>query len=207
MHIPDGFLDPRVWGPFDLISGSFVVIGLRRVSATLEEKAVPLMGVLAAFVFAAQMINIPVAGGISGHFLGGALAGSLLGPWPGLIVMSVVLMVQCFLFQDGGAAALGANIFNMGVLGAMGGAFLYRLGRRGIRGRRPIFWSGLWAGWMAMILSACSCAAQLCLSRVVAWSVGLSVIVGTHVLLGFLEGFLTGTVLESLWKIRPDLFH
>src|SRR5438105_2307418 len=126
MHIPDGFLAPRVWVSLDIVSGAFVAVGLRRVSAAFEEKAVPLMGVLAAFVFAGQMINIPVAGGTSGHFLGGALAGALLGPWAGLMVMSGVLLAQCLLFQDGGVAALGANIFNMGVLGAMGGTIFYR---------------------------------------------------------------------------------
>ena len=207
MHIPDGFLDPHVWVPLDVVSGTFVAIGLRRVSAAFEEKAVPLMGVLAAFVFAGQMINIPVAGGTSGHFLGGALVGALLGPWAGLIVISVVLMVQCFLFQDGGVAALGANIFNMGILGAMGGALLYRAGGWVFHGSRHVFWSGFVAGWLAMVISAFSCAGQLCLSRVVPWSTGVTVIVGIHSVLGVLEGAVTGAVLESLSKSRPDLFR
>src|SRR5947207_1896771 len=99
MHIPDGFLAPRVWVALDAVSGSFVALAVRRVTAAFEEKAVPLMGVLAAFVFAGQMINIPVAGGTSGHFLGGALVGALLGPWAGLMVMTVVLLVQCLVFQ------------------------------------------------------------------------------------------------------------
>src|SRR5882672_2566852 len=166
MHIPDGFLSPRVWAPLDVVSGSLVIYGVRHVSKTFEEKAVPLMGVLAAFVFAAQMINIPVAGGTSGHFLGGALAGALLGPWAGLVVITVVLMVQCFLFQDGGIAALGANIFNMGILGAMGGGILYQAGMHVFRGQRRVFWSGLLAGWLAMVISALSCASQLSLSKV-----------------------------------------
>src|SRR5436190_3913092 len=161
MHIPDGFLSPRVWTPLDAVSGSLVAFGLRRVSVAFEEKAVPLMGVLAAFVFAGQMINIPVAGGISGHFLGGALAGALLGPWAGLVVVSVVLIVQCVLFQDGGVAALGANIFNMGVLGAMGGAWIYRWGILFFPGNQRVFWSGCLAGWLTMILSSLSCASQL----------------------------------------------
>ena len=207
MHIPDGFLAPRVWGPLDVVSGSVVAFSLKKVSAAFEEKAVPLMGVLAAFIFAAQMINLPVAGGTSGHFLGGALAGALLGPWAGLIVISVVLVIQCFLFQDGGVAALGANIFNMGIVGAMGGALLYRAGTGIFRGRRRMFWSGFWAGWLAMVISAFSCAAQLCLSKVVSWLTGLSLIVGVHAVLGILEGIVTGTVLESLAKSRPDLFR
>jgi cobalt/nickel transport system permease protein len=207
MHIPDGFLTPRIWGPLDLISGSLVAVGLRRVSAAFEEKAVPLMGVLAAFVFAGQMINIPVAGGTSGHFLGGALVGALLGPWAGLVVISLVLGVQCLIFQDGGIAALGANIFNMGVLGAMGGALLYRLGLRIFTGTRKIFWAGFLAGWWAMVLSAISCAVLLSMSKVVYGTTAFSLIVGIHAILGFIEGTVTGGVLESLARSRPDLFY
>src|SRR5262249_21344750 len=162
-----------------------------------EEKVVPLMGVLAAFVFAGQMINIPVAGGTSGHFLGGALVGALLGPWAGLIVITVVLMIQCFLFQDGGGMALGANVFNMGVLGALGGALLYRAGMNLFPGRRKIFWSGFCAGWFAMVVSAISCTSQLAYSKVVSWSTGFSLIVGIHAALGVVEGLVTGGVLES----------
>jgi cobalt/nickel transport system permease protein len=207
MHIPDGFLSPRVWVPLDVVSASFVAIALRRVAAEFEEKAVPLMGVLAAFVFAGQLINIPVAGGTSGHFLGGALAGALLGPWAGLTVITVVLMVQCFLFQDGGVAALGANIFNMGILGAMGGSLLYRLGLQTFRGRRRVFWSGFFAGWCAMLIPALSCASELAVSTVVSWTTGMSVIGGVHTLLGLLEAVVTGAVLESLAKARPDLLR
>jgi cobalt/nickel transport system permease protein len=207
MHIPDGFLNPRVWVPLDVVSVSFVAVALRRVSAAFEEKAVPLMGVVAAFIFAGQMINIPVAGGTSGHFLGGALAGSLLGPWAGLMIMTVVLVVQCFLFQDGGVAALGANIFNMGILGAMLGAALYRLGLQIFKGPRRVFWAGAVAGWMTMVVSAFSCAVQLGVSHVISWSAGLGIIVGLHTVMGILEGLVTGGVLESLGKSRPDLLR
>ena len=126
MHIPDGFLAPSVWGTLDIVSGSFLVVALRRVGRQVEEKTIPLMGVLSAFVFAAQMINLPIAGGTSAHFLGAALLGILLGPWSGLTIMTVVLVVQCFLFQDGGVAALGANIFDMGVIGSLGSYYLYQ---------------------------------------------------------------------------------
>jgi cobalt/nickel transport system permease protein len=207
MHIPDGFLNPRIWVAMDLLSGSFLAIGLRRVSRSLEEKAVPLMGVLAAFIFAAQMINIPVGGGTAGHFLGGAMVGALLGPWAGLVVMSVVLMIQCLLFQDGGLAALGANIFNMAVIGALGGAALYRLLIRIMANRRRIFWAGFLAGLVTILGSALSCTLQLVLSHVVTWSTGAYVIVGFHLLIGICEGLVTGVVLESLHKTRPDLFR
>jgi len=207
MHIPDGFLTPRVWGAMDLFSGSMLAVGLHRVSRELEERAIPLMGVLAAFVFAAQMINLPVSGGTSAHFLGGALVGVLLGPWAGLVVISVVLIVQCFLFQDGGVAALGSNIFNMGVLGSWASAYFYRSLYRIARGRRRIFWSGFVTAWTSILVSSLSCTAQLALSGVVSWTLGLSVIVGVHALLGLLEGIVTGTILESIASRRPDLFE
>jgi cobalt/nickel transport system permease protein len=205
MHIPDGFLTPRVWVPLDIVSIGAVSYALRRISEVLEEKAIPLMGVLAAFVFAAQMLNIPVGGGTSGHFLGGALAGALLGPWGGLTVMTVVLIVQCFLFQDGGLAALGTNIFNMGILGAMGGAFIYRTLARIRPQRGGHFAAGFIAGWLAMVVSAVSCASQLAISGVVTWRAGVWFIVGSHALLGFIEGAVTGSVLQALSRSRPDL--
>jgi cobalt/nickel transport system permease protein len=205
MHIPDGFLTPRVWGSLDIVSGAFVAVGLRRTSETLQERSIPMMGVLSAFVFAAQMLNLPVAGGTSGHFLGGALVGILLGPWIGLIVMAVILVVQCFLFQDGGVAALGANIFNMGFLGSFVSAYIYRGLLPLMRGSRPRFWAGFATAWITIVLSSLSCAGELAISGVISWGMGLSIIGGVHVVLGLLEGFLTGTVLESLAKTRPDL--
>ena len=206
MHIPDGFLTPRVWGGMDVVSGAFVAAALRRVGRGVEEKAIPLMGVLAAFVFAAQMINLPIAGGTSAHFLGAALVGILLGPWAGLTVITVVLLVQCFLFQDGGVAALGANIFDMGVIGSLGSGYLYQALAGSGKNPRSIFWSGFWAAWTTVLLSSVSCAAMLAASKVVSWKVGLSVIGGVHAVLGFLEGLVTGTILQAIARSRPDLF-
>src|SRR3954452_24610691 len=119
MHIPDGFLSTDVALACALPAALAVGAGLRRASADLDERRVPLLGVTAAFVFAAQMLNFPVAGGTSGHFLGAALAAILLGPWLACVVMSVVLVVQSFVFADGGVTALGANVLNMGVIGAL----------------------------------------------------------------------------------------
>ncbi len=207
MHIPDGFLSPPVWGALDVVSGSFLVFGLRQVGRHVEEKTIPLMGVLSAFVFAAQMVNLPIGGGVSGHFLGGALVGILLGPWSGLVIMSVVLVVQCFLFQDGGLAALGANIFNMGILGSFAAYWLAR-GLRGVMRRpRGQFWSGFLAAWITIVLSVLSCASFMSESQVVPWSFSFLVLGGAHVLLGLLEGVVTGTILMSLTKVRPDLLN
>jgi cobalt/nickel transport system permease protein len=195
------------------MSGSFLVVALRQVGRRAEERAVPLMGVLAAFVFAAQMINLPIAGGVSGHFLGGTLAAILLGPWSGVVLMSTVLIVQCLLLQDGGIAALGANIMNMGILGSFGAYWIARgihrllpalpAGRQG----RALFWSGFLAAWSTIVLSSLSCASMLSLSKVVPWRVSLSLLGGVHAVLGILEGLVTGTVLVSIARIRPDLLN
>ena len=119
MHIPDGFLSPEVAAGTALVATGAVAIGLRRAGSQLDDRVVPLLGVTAAFVFAAQMLNFPVAGGTSGHFLGAALATVLLGPWLACLVLAVVLGTQSFVFADGGVSALGANVVNMGVAGAL----------------------------------------------------------------------------------------
>src|SRR5204862_5172841 len=133
MHIPDGFLSTPVWVSMDALSAGVVGGALRRVQRTLEPERVPLMGMTAAFLFAAQMINFPVAGGTSGHLLGGFLAALLLGPAPAVIVMATVFAAQCLLFQDGGFFALGANLFNMGLIGSLGGYGIYRVMAFGLR--------------------------------------------------------------------------
>lgn len=207
MHIPDGFLTPQVWGTTDLLSGAILAYGLRRVGRHVEEREIPLMGVLAAFVFAAQMFNLPISGGTSAHFLGGTLLAVLLGPWAGLIVLTVVLVVQCFIFQDGGVAALGANIMTMGVVGCLGGGSLFFWLRRSLPGNRSLFWSGVLAAGLSITMSALLCAGFLCFSGVAPWRLGLSVIGGTHLVLGGLEGLVTGTILESLQRRRPDLLE
>src|SRR5688500_579771 len=117
MHIPDGFLSNEVALACAVPAIAAVGYGLRRAEVDLDDRRVPLLGVTAAFVFAAQMLNFPVAGGTSGHFLGAALAAVLLGPWLAGLVLAVVLGVQAFVFADGGITALGANVLNMGALG------------------------------------------------------------------------------------------
>src|SRR5215213_2454166 len=116
MHIPDGFLSTEVALACAVPAVVAVGVGLRRAEVDLDERRVPLLGVTPAFVFAAQMLNFPVAGGTSGHFMGAALAALLLGPWLACLVLAVVLLVQAFLFADGGVSALGANVLNMGVV-------------------------------------------------------------------------------------------
>src|SRR5512147_2487255 len=126
LHIPDGFLSLAVSIICWIIAVLALALAISKTNNSLGEKQVPLMGVMAAFIFAAQMINFPVAGGTSGHLLGGALAAMALGPWAGMLVMTAVIIVQGLLFQDGGLLVMGANILNMGLITAAIGYGLYR---------------------------------------------------------------------------------
>ena len=127
MHIPDGFLDTKTIVATSALAVVGVAVAWRRVRSEVPPQRVPLLGVAAAFVFAAQMLNFPVAGGTSGHLIGATLVAILLGPGAATIVIAAVLLVQCFLFADGGILALGANVFNMALLGVISGYALYRL--------------------------------------------------------------------------------
>src|SRR6266404_2661420 len=126
MHIPDGFLSTPVWATLDVLSVPAVGLMARRAQGVMEEHSIPLMGVMGAFVFAAQMINFPVGLGTSGHLVGGALLSMVLGPAAASVVMTAILIVQAFVFQDGGIMALGANIFNMAIIGVLAGYLPYR---------------------------------------------------------------------------------
>src|ERR1035437_1150868 len=127
MHIPDGVLDPKTAVATGVLAVAGLGLALRVARRTLPARKVPLLGLSAAFVFAAQMLNFPVAGGTSGHLVGGVLVAALLGPSAAVIALAAVLIVQCFMFADGGITALGANIFNMGIMGSVVGWMIYAL--------------------------------------------------------------------------------
>src|SRR5437879_1763136 len=121
MHIPDGFLSPPVWGTLDVLAIPAVGLVAKRAEGLQDDRRLPLLGVMGAFVFAAQMINFPVGLGTSGHLVGGTLLAIVLGPAPASIVMTAILAIQALVFQDGGIIALGANISNMAVAGVLAG--------------------------------------------------------------------------------------
>ncbi len=205
MHIPDGFLSNRVSLSMDVISGATILYAARRVRLDTSTRAIPLMGVLGAFVFAAQMLNFPVLGGTSGHLVGGALLAILLGPMAAFLTLSAVIIAQALFLQDGGVIALGANIFNIAAITSFTGYGIFRL----LRGPAT---SGKWAaiaafiaGWTSMLLSAACCAFQLAISGVIPWKVGLMAMVGYHAIIGIVEGGLTAAVLSFLLRVRPDL--
>jgi cobalt/nickel transport system permease protein len=207
MHIPDGFLDTKTWITLGVVSAGTVGLALRKVSKKVGEKQIPLMGVLAAFIFAAQMLNFPVAGGTSGHFMGGVLAAILLGPLAGVLIMAIVLIIQCLIFQDGGLTALGANIFNMGIIGALVGYYLYLGLSRIVAGTRGMFISAFIASWLSIVLAAGVCATELAISGTVPLRVALPAMAGVHGLIGIGEGLITVAVLSLVFKVRPDLLE
>ena len=202
MHIPDGFLDFKTWSTLAAASLAGGALSVARTRAQLEEKQVPVMGVMAAFVFAAQMINIPVAGGTSGHFMGAALVMMLLGPYSGFLVMSAVLIVQCFLFQDGGLTALGANIFNMAIVGGWGSWLLLKALEK-LKINRLV--TAFLAGWFSMVLASVAAALELALSGTAPLAVVLPAMAGIHCIIGILEGAVTAFTLGFIMKVRPDL--
>ena len=163
------------------------------------------MGVLAAFVFAAQMLNFPVLGGTSGHLIGGALLAILLGPMAGFLTIATVVIAQALFLQDGGLVALGANVFNIGAVTCFSGYALYRLlGAEKARGNRRVF-AGFLAGWASLMVSSLFCALQLGLSGAIPLRIGLSTMLGYHAVVGIIEGMLTAGVISFLLKVRPDL--
>jgi len=205
MHIPDGFLDGKTIAATGALAAGGVAVALRQVRRQLPPRKVPLLGLAAAFIFAAQMLNFPVAGGTSGHLVGGVLAAVLLGPGAAVVVLTAVLIVQCFLFADGGVTALGANIFNMGVVGGVGGYAIYRVVRRVFTGTRGLVMAAAFAAWCATALSAISCAGQLAFSGTVVWSVAFPAMVNVHLLIGLGEALITALVIVAIARARPAL--
>lgn len=207
MHIPDGFVSVPVAGATGLASAAALFIALGRSQAAFGIRRAPVLGLTTAFIFAAQMINFPVAGGTSGHLLGGTLAAVVLGsPWAGTLCIATVLIIQAVLFADGGITALGANILNMAVIGVWVGWVLTQTLQRlfgGSKGRLPLA-AGIAAG-VSVVVAAIACAIQLALSGTAPAGIVLGAMTGTHILIGVGEGLITGSVLVYLAKQRPDL--
>ena len=205
MHIPDGFLDPKTAVTTGVLAAAGLGVALRQARLHLPARRVPLLGLSAAFVFAAQMLNFPVAGGTSGHLIGGVLTAALLGPSAAVIVISAVLIVQCFLFADGGITALGGNIFNMALIGGVGGWVIYHLLGRAVKGLFGRIFAAMFAAWASTVLASIACAGELAASGTIGWSVAFPAMAGTHMLIGIGEGLITALVLVAIAKVRPEL--
>jgi cobalt/nickel transport system permease protein len=206
LHIPDGFLSGSVALACGVLAIAAVAYALRIANLDLDEARVPLLGVLAAFIFAAQMLNFPIAGGTSGHFLGATLAAVLLGPWLACLVMAVVIAVQAFAFADGGISALGANVLNMGVLGALLAGLLVAGATRAIPRTRPAF-LGVVAvvSWLAVMAGAAATSVELAASDTVPLATSLPAMLGVHALIGIGEAVITVAAVSAVLVSRPDL--
>ncbi len=206
MHIPDGFLSIVVSIILWVLSAGAIGIALRQVNRNFNERDIPLMGVLAAAIFAGQMLNFSVTGGTSGHLMGAALATILLGPWAAVIVMTSVVSVQALIFQDGGLLALGGNLFNMSVIGVAVSYAAYRIVNRVANGKPwGIFSGGFIAAWLSIVLSALAVALQLALSGTSPANIAIPAMGAIHALIGVGEGLITVGSLAFIYAARKDL--
>lgn len=205
MHIPDGFLDAKTCITAGILSGAGLALALAQLKRTLPARGVPFLGVSAAFVFSAQMVNFPVLGGTSGHLIGSALVTALLGAPAAVLVLSCVLIAQAFLFADGGVMALGANLFNMAILAPAVSAACISLVRRLVPGEHGRVAAVAFAGWASTLAAAISCAGQLAWSGTVSWTLGFPAMAGIHALIGLGEGLISAVVLAGVLRKRPEL--
>ncbi len=206
MHIPDGFLDTKTLVTTGVFSAGAITYGLKKAKEELGDRQVPLMGLAAAFIFAAQMLNFPVAGGTSGHFLGAILAAVLLGPWLACLVISVVLVVQCLGFADGGLTALGANIFNMGVIGGIVCYYIFLALKKVLPQTKSGFLSAVaLTSWFSVVLASAFCAIELAISGTSPLQVALPAMIGVHTLIGIGEGIITTAVVSLVLRAQPHL--
>lgn len=205
LHLPDGFLSLPIALLCWAITIVLLMVAVKRTEGAFGERQIPLMGIMAAFIFAAQMINFPVAGGTSGHLLGGAFAAIVLGPWAGMLVMTAVVSVQALMFQDGGLLVMGANILNMGLLTALIGYGLYRgVIARGKTAKLTV--AGI-AAWMSVMAGALATGLQLWLSGTARLDIVMPAMLGVHALVGIGEALITVAALAFIFRTRPDLLQ
>lgn len=207
MHLPDGFLNTGILSGTWFLSIIGIGYCLKKTARTLKDKIVPLMGVISAFIFAAQMVNFPVIGATSGHILGGVLAAVTLGPYAAAISLTCVLVVQCLIFQDGGLTALGANILNLSLAGAGASYYIYNILRKIIGGRYGIILGAGFAGWISIMLAAALCSIELAVSGVSEFKAILPAMLGIHAIIGAAEATVTGLIISFILKVRPDLLY
>jgi cobalt/nickel transport system permease protein len=208
MHIPDGFIDGSTSAGAAVVAAGGIGVSLRRTAQVLDERRVPLAGLVAAFVFAVQMLNFPVVSGTSGHLLGGVLAAVLVGPSVGAVCVAVVLAVQALLFADGGLSALGLNVVNMALIAAIGGYAVFALLRRVLPSTSSsmVAASGIAAGF-SVVLASIAFTVEYAIGGAGTASVSTvaGAMVGVHLFIGIGEGVITGLVVSAVLASRPDL--
>ena len=210
MHVPDGFLDAPTSAVTGAVAVAVVGTALVKARGELDDKTAPMAGLVAAFIFAVQMLNFPVGAGTSGHLMGGALAAVLVGPWTGILCVSVVLLVQSLLFADGGITALGTNIVLMAIATVLVGWVVFRLLQLVLPKRLSLvsvqagvaaFASVPAAALVFVLLYAFGGTADIPLDTLV------TAMFGVHTLIGIGEGVITGLAVGAIIAVRPDLVH
>jgi cobalt/nickel transport system permease protein len=203
MHIPDNFLSPPVWATLDAVAVPAVAVMIKRASHKLEDGCVPLMGVMGAFVFAAQMIQFPVGVGTAGHLLGGALLVFTLGLAPAALVMTTIITLQALVFQDGGVLALGANVFNMAIAGVLAAYLPWKLWARAKRHKTAIF-----AGaFLSVMVSASLALGELLISGVRMSRPVILISLGLFAVSALIEGAITLSAVQTLTKLNPGFIQ
>lgn len=203
LHIPDGFLSVAISVVCWVVTLITLYFAVQKAQNKFDERLVPLAGIMAAFIFAAQMLNFPVAGGTSGHFIGAALATIVLGPWLGILVMAAVIILQALLFQDGGLVVMGANVLVMGVVPAFVGYGLTRSFLNRPKGQRLAVIAV--ASWLSIMAAAFITALLLWLSGTSALGVVVPAMLGIHALVGIGEALITAAAYAFIVQTRPEL--
>lgn len=210
MHVPDGFLDAPTSVATGIVAAAGVAVALRGARRELDDRTAPMAGLVATFIFAGQMMNFPVGAGTSGHLLGGALAAVLVGPWTGILCLTVVLFVQALLMSDGGVTALGTNITLMGLVG-VGVAWLVFRGLLLVLPRRlgVVAPAAAVAAFVSVPVAALAFTALYAVGGTAPIPLGMlaTAMLGWHILIGLGEGLITALVVRSVAAVRPDLVH
>jgi cobalt/nickel transport system permease protein len=210
MHVPDGFLDLSTSAATGAVAAVGVGLALRGARRELDDRTAPMAGLVATFVFAAQMLNFPVVGGTSGHLLGGALAAVLAGPWTAVLVLAVVLLVQSLLFADGGITALGTNITLLGLVGVLTGWLVFR-GLQAVLPKRLSLVPAIAAvaGYVSVPVTALAFVGLYAVGGQAPISLDTltTAMVGWHSIIGIGEAAITGLVVGSVVAVRPDLVY
>lgn len=207
MHIPEGFINLPTSVGAAAVAGGTVWASMKAASAEMKDRLVPFAGLTAAFVFALQMLNFPVAAGTTGHLLGGALAAVLLGPWLGIVAVTVVVAIQALLFADGGLVAMGLNVFNLAVITSLSGWYVFRGIVTVLPKRVGVLIGSLAAGWVSVVVSSVGFSVQYAIGGAGGVDPGLvfSSMVGVHALIGIGEGLITAAAVGAVLVARPDL--
>ncbi|MGM0366381.1 MAG: energy-coupling factor ABC transporter permease [Actinomycetota bacterium] len=205
MHIPDGFIDLKTTVTTGAVSAGGLAWAIYGIKKYFKARVIAMMGIMSALIFALQMINFTIPGGTSGHLLGGALSAIVLGPHAGVVVMAVVLIVQAFIFMDGGVAALGANMLNMAIVGVYGSFAVYWLLTKISRSRWLFFFSVALASWLSVVLASFFAALELGVSGTYPLPITVKAMAAVHSIIGLGEAAITAAVIAFIYRVRPEL--